>query len=58
MIITVLRFDVVFTKKKSEICVFNSASDKKKLNWNEVEVVGAVPVSVPQMAALYVITLY
>lgn len=45
-------------KKKSEICVFNSASDKKKLNWNEVEVVGAVPVSVPQMAALYVIKLY
>lgn len=47
----------MFTKEKSEICVFNSASDKKKLNWNEVEVVGAVPVSVPQVAALDVIKL-
>lgn len=57
MTITVLRFNVMFTKEKSEICVFNSASDKKKLNWNEVEVVGAVPVSVPQVAALDVIKL-
>lgn len=57
MTITVLRFNVTFTKKKIEICVFNCIR-QKKLNWNEVEVVGAVHVSVPQMAVLYVIKLY